>query len=110
MKSATKQLLVVVTAPSLTVARKLAKAALEARLVACANLIPRLESLYWWEGKLEKATEVLLLMKTTQARVDDLERFNPKAASLRHPGVRRTTGGGCDKALSRLVDQGSELS
>jgi len=75
MKSATKQLLVVVTAPSLTVARKLAKSALEARLVACANLIPRLESLYWWEGKLEKATEVLLLMKTTQARVDHLERL-----------------------------------
>lgn len=65
--------LVLVTAPSLKVARQLARAALSARLVACANLIPRLESHYWWQGKLETSTEVLLLFKTTKAKLAALE-------------------------------------
>jgi periplasmic divalent cation tolerance protein len=62
-----------VTAPDLKTARRLAQAALTARLVACANLIPKLESHYWWQGKLERSTEVLILFKTTPARLKALE-------------------------------------
>ena len=47
---------VLVTAPDMKTARKLAQAALEARLIACANLVPRIESHYWWQGKIEAAT------------------------------------------------------
>ena len=57
--------MVLVTAPDLKTGRKLARAALSARLVACVNLVPRIESHYWWQGKLESAPEVLLVMKTT---------------------------------------------
>jgi len=56
-------------------ARKLAKAALEARLVACGNLIPKLESHYWWQGKLEQSAEVLVLFKTTAAKLKALEQL-----------------------------------
>lgn len=64
---------VLVTAPDLRTARKLARAALEARLAACANLVPRIESHYWWEGKLESSAEVLLVFKTSRARLRALE-------------------------------------
>jgi periplasmic divalent cation tolerance protein len=64
-----------VTAPDLKVARKLARAALEARLIACGNLIPKLESHYWWEGKIESGTEVLMVMKTTVGRLAALEKL-----------------------------------
>ena len=75
MKSANKYRLVLVTAPDLKVARQLARAALEARLVACANLVPKIESHYWWQGKIESGTEVLLLFKTTQPRLLRLEKL-----------------------------------
>ena len=65
--------LVLVTAPDLKTARKVAQAALEARLAACVNLIPRLESHYWWEGKIESSAEVLLVLKTTNQCLARLE-------------------------------------
>ena len=64
---------VLVTAPDIKSARKLARAVLAARLVACANLIPGIESHYWWQGKIECGSEVLLIMKTTSARLAALE-------------------------------------
>ena len=67
--------LVLVTAPDLKTGRKLAQAALEKRLVACANILPRLESHYWWQGKLESSPECLILFKTTTQRLPALERL-----------------------------------
>jgi periplasmic divalent cation tolerance protein len=53
----------------------LAKAALTARLVACANLIPGLQSHYWWQGKIESGKEVLILFKTTRRNLPALEKL-----------------------------------
>lgn len=61
-----------VTAPSLEEARTLARSLLEDRLVACVNLVPGVESMYWWEGRLEESQEVLLVLKTRTDRVPDL--------------------------------------
>ena len=57
---------VLVTAPDMDLARRLAKGALEAKLAACANIVPAVESHYWWKGKLESSDEVLLIFKTRQ--------------------------------------------
>ena len=65
---------VLVTAPDKRTARRLAKAALTQRLVACANLVPRIESHFWWQGKLETGNEVLILFKTTRAKLKALEK------------------------------------
>lgn len=75
MKSATSFALALVTAPDLKTARALAQAALAARLIACANLVPRIESHYRWQGKIESAAEVLLILKTRQARLPALEKL-----------------------------------
>lgn len=72
---AEKFLVVLVTAPDLKTARKLARAALEARLIACANIVPKIESHYWWKDKLETSAEVLLTLKTTAARLPKLEKL-----------------------------------
>ena len=81
MKSARRFVVVFVTAPDLATARALAKAALKARLVACANLVPGLESHYRWQGKLERSAEVLILFKTTRAKLPAFE----KLVLARHP-------------------------
>jgi periplasmic divalent cation tolerance protein len=64
---------VLVTAPNRRSARTLARAILHARLAACVNLIPALESHYWWQGRLESSAEVLLLAKTTHTLLRPLE-------------------------------------
>jgi periplasmic divalent cation tolerance protein len=75
MKSARPFNIVLVTAPSRKIARVLARAALEARLVACANLVPAIESHYWWQGKLERSNEILIVFKTTKGRLAALEKL-----------------------------------
>ena len=44
--------IILVTAPDIKLARNLAKAALETKLAACANIIPHVESHYWWNKKI----------------------------------------------------------
>ena len=75
MKTTSRYAAVLVTAPDLKAARKLAKAALAARLAACVNLVSKIESHYWWQGQLESSTEVLLILKTTTAKLSALERI-----------------------------------
>lgn len=65
--------LVLVTAPNSKTARALAHAALKSRLVACANLVPGIESQYWWRGRIERSREVLLLLKTVPQELSSLE-------------------------------------
>jgi len=64
-----------VSAPDLKTARALARAALGARLIACANLIPQIESHYRWQGKIESGSEVLLVLKTQKAKLPALEKL-----------------------------------
>ena len=54
-----------------TFARKL----VEERLAACVNIVPKMESYYWWDGKVLEDSESLLLIKTTAARFDDLQQY-----------------------------------
>jgi periplasmic divalent cation tolerance protein len=81
VKSASQFSIVLVTAPDLKTARALGTAALQAKLIACANLVPRIESHYWWQGKIESGAEVLLVLKTRPARLAALE----KLVLARHP-------------------------
>jgi len=53
-------------------AQRLARALLEERLVACVNVVPAVQSLYWWEGTITEDAEALLLMKTRAERVEAL--------------------------------------
>jgi periplasmic divalent cation tolerance protein len=75
MKRAGGVRLVLLTAPDLRTARRLVRAALGARLIACANLVPKAESHYLWRGKVERSSEVLLVCKTTVVRLPALEQL-----------------------------------
>ena len=81
MKAGRRFVLVLVTAPDLKTARTLARAALASRLAACVNLLPGIESHYWWQGKVESSSEVLLLLKTTRPKLAALKQL----ILARHP-------------------------
>jgi periplasmic divalent cation tolerance protein len=72
---------VLMTAPDPETGERLGTALLEERLATCVNVVPGVTSIYWWEGKLERGTEVLLILKTVEGRVRALEQ---RAAEL-HP-------------------------
>src|SRR5436190_15887933 len=55
-------------------ARRIGEALLQGRLAACINILPGMESSYWWEGKLEKASECVLLIKSDASRADAIVR------------------------------------
>jgi len=74
-------LLVCSTFPDIETARRIAREIVTERFAACANLNPKLESIYRWQGKVESADETLVFFKTTRARYPE---FQEKLKSL-HP-------------------------
>jgi periplasmic divalent cation tolerance protein len=54
---------VYVTTPSVEVAESVAKKLLERRQIACANIIPKVTSMYWWDGKINKDDEQLMVRR-----------------------------------------------
>ena len=75
MKTARNFALVLVTVPNVAVARRLARGILQEHLAACVNIVPRLESHYWWQDKLERSAELLLLIKTRRRLLKALEQL-----------------------------------
>src|SRR5713101_6689554 len=63
---------VLITTGSRQEGERVATALLEARLAACVNLLPGITSLFWWEGKIDRAEELLLLVKTRRSLMPQL--------------------------------------
>jgi periplasmic divalent cation tolerance protein len=72
--SSHQHLLVLCTCPDAGVAERLASGLVEGGLAACASIVPGLTSIYSWEGKIQRDSEVLLLIKTRGDRYPELER------------------------------------
>ena len=73
--------LVITNCPDEETANSIALAVVEAQLAACVNILPRVQSIYRWQGAVESAVEVPLLIKTTAAAYPALE----AAIRERHP-------------------------
>jgi len=74
MKRETKFRMVLVTCATLEEARKIARGVVEKRLAACVNIVTHaVESFYTWEGKLENNSEYLLMIKTSEERLTELQ-------------------------------------
>jgi periplasmic divalent cation tolerance protein len=63
---------VLVTAPDEACAAAIARALVEERLIACANLLPQMRSIYRWEGKVVDEPEVLLVMKIDRSAFEQV--------------------------------------
>ncbi|WP_460841081.1 divalent-cation tolerance protein CutA [Noviherbaspirillum agri] len=74
-------LIVLVNVPDELTAHSMARALVEARVAACVNVLPGVRSVYRWQGAIEEASEVTILIKTTQARYAELE----NAVKAAHP-------------------------
>lgn len=66
-------LLVLSTFPDVATARRIGRQLVEDKCAACANLLPAVESIYWWQQKVETASETIVLLKTSADRYEALE-------------------------------------
>jgi periplasmic divalent cation tolerance protein len=72
--AANEAIVVLMTAANGEEAARLADLLVGAHLAACVQMFPEMESVYRWEGKIERQAEILLLAKTTRSKFEELER------------------------------------
>ena len=65
--------MVICTFPNMEKARQIGTALVQMQLVACVNLIPGIQSIYRWEGKVEEQEEVMAFFKTSAAKYQEVE-------------------------------------
>jgi periplasmic divalent cation tolerance protein len=70
----TNAIAVFITAPNVEEAERLAETLVEKKLAACIQILPGMTSVYRWQGKVERQSEVLLIAKTTRAKFGELEK------------------------------------
>jgi periplasmic divalent cation tolerance protein len=68
-------------------AESLARLIVEAKLAACVQILPRMTSVYFWEGKLHAESEHLLLIKTLEEKFDELSGFIKQNHSYEVPEI-----------------------
>jgi periplasmic divalent cation tolerance protein len=91
------ELIVLVTTANAEEAARIADVLVSERLAACVNIVPGIESIYRWEGKVTRDHESLMIIKTTGERYDDLERRVKELHSYSTPEV-----------VALKIDRGSE--
>ncbi|PUZ42482.1 hypothetical protein GQ55_9G586100 [Panicum hallii var. hallii] len=65
-------IVVYVTVPNREAGKKLSQSIISEKLAACVNIVPGIESVYWWEGKVQSDAEELLIIKTRESLLDAL--------------------------------------
>ncbi len=90
--------IVEVTTSGADESERIGKKVVEERLAACANIIPAITSYYWWNGKLEKDAESILLLKTTKKSLDTLIDRIRELHSYENPAI-----------IALPIESGSEI-
>ena len=105
----TDKIVVMVTCRSKSEAKKIARAVVEARLAACANVVGgAVQSIYRWKGKVETAKEVLLLMKSTRKRFSALEQEIRRLHSYETPEIIALPIVAGSQAYLRWIEESAE--
>lgn len=79
--------LIYITTVNLDEARRIGRTLVEKRLAACANIIPIIQSIYWWKGKIKGEEEAVMFVKTTKERVEEVIAEVKKLHSYEVPAI-----------------------
>jgi len=82
-----RAVLVYTTWPSIVEAERAGRALVEGRLAACVNILPGMISHYWWQGKIERAEEVVMLIKTRTGMADAVGKAVKAVHSYETPSI-----------------------
>ena len=107
--SSPRPLLVLTTCASAEDADRLAASLVEQRLAACVNALGQVQSTYRWQGRVEREQESLLVIKTTEARLAEIEKVIRERSSYEVPEVLAIpVHGGSAAYLGWLADSVAE--
>ena len=81
------KIVILITTSSEGEARKIADLLLNERKAACVNIVPKVESLYWWQGNIESAQEYLLIVKTNTAKLKEITDLIKKVHTYEVPEI-----------------------
>ncbi|UJP38228.1 divalent-cation tolerance protein CutA [Dehalococcoides mccartyi] len=96
-------LVVFITAKDAEEAALISKVLLTQRKAACVSIVPRVNSQYWWQGKIEESAESLLIVKTRQSMLDSLIEVVHEVHSYENPEILALpVGGGSPEYLDWL--------
>lgn len=80
-------IVILITAGTGEEARNIAEALLRRRKAACVSIVPRVDSLFWWQGQLDTAAESLLVVKTTASALDEVIKCVKEVHSYQVPEI-----------------------
>lgn len=106
-----KPVLIYSTFPTKEVAEEVGHALIEERLAACVNIMPAMTAIYRWEGKIERASEAVMIIKTKRSRADAAMIAVKERHSYSNPALMVVPiESGSDQYLSWLVEESSETN
>ena len=82
-----KYIVILSTTSNAEEATRIAEKLVTDRLVACVNIIPGIQSIYWWNNGVQNEQEVLMIMKTEKSRYEDVERAIKSLHSYEVPEI-----------------------
>jgi periplasmic divalent cation tolerance protein len=87
MSKKIKEIVVLITASSAEEAHKIAELLVNGKKAACVNIVPRVDSLFWWKDKLDSARESLLLVKTKASLFPEIVELVKRTHSYEVPEI-----------------------
>jgi periplasmic divalent cation tolerance protein len=81
------KIVILITTSSEEEARRIAGQLLNQRKAACVNIVPKVDSLFWWQGKLDSAQESLIVIKTKASKLKEITELIKKVHSYEVPEV-----------------------
>ncbi len=97
-------IVIFVTAGNRKEAQKIASGLIRQRLAACVNIVDKVDSLFFWEAKLQKAKESLLIIKSTRAKLPQIIRLIKSLHSYKLPEIIALPIIAGDKPYLRWID------
>ncbi len=82
-----KYIVVFVTAQGEEQAKKIAEQLISKRLIACVHILPKISSLFWWQGRIDSQEEVLLILKTREDLLDEVIKATKELHSYEVPEI-----------------------
>ena len=98
-----RAVLVYTTWPSIVEAERAGREIVERRLAACVNIVPGMISHYWWEGRLERAEEAVMLIKTRASLADAVSAAVKSLHSYETPAIMVLPVESADPAYHRWI-------
>ena len=97
-------IVVFITAPTKREAKKIANVLIKNKMAACVNITDKIDSLFWWKGKINSLKEVLLIVKSKKEKLPQIIKFVKSAHSYSVPEIISLSIGAGLPAYLRWID------